>query len=204
MEDDDPQQQEQHSGGGFCSAEFPSGLTGDTAELDVRSGELARAASEGGREEGRGGGRRGGRVLRSECPGLARRPPTPPRGCRERAAVDRSIPAPQSAGPNILLLEQNKRYARRTSKSPREGRFFQSAKQRLQRASTHPGATGTAQLVEGGQISESKRSPGGVEVGARGRALGLFERPRDTSGVLGGRARGGEPGPQTPERSAFR
>ena len=38
VEDDDTQQQEQHSGGGFCSAEFPSALTGDTAELDVRSG----------------------------------------------------------------------------------------------------------------------------------------------------------------------
>lgn len=201
VEDDDTQQQEQHSGGGFCSAEFPSGLTGDTAELDVRSGELARAGERG--REGRREGRREGPAL--GMPGLGSPPahpaPRPPREGSSRPQHPR--PAVRRAE-HLLLLEQNKRYARRTSKSPREGRFFQSAKQRLQRVSTHPGALGAAQLVEGGQIRESQRSPGGVEVGARARGLGLCERPRDTSGVLGGRARGGEPGPQTPERSAFR
>lgn len=42
VEDDDTQQQEQHSGGGFCSAEFPSGGPKDSCP---RSSEILRAAS---------------------------------------------------------------------------------------------------------------------------------------------------------------
>nr|CAI9701086.1 unnamed protein product [Rangifer tarandus platyrhynchus] len=103
-------------------------------------------------------------------PGLGSPPahpaPRPPREGSSRPQHPR--PAVRRAE-HLLLLEQNKRYARRTSKSPREGRFFQSAKQRLQRVSTHPGALGAAQLVEGGQIRESQRSPGGVEAQSRGK-----------------------------------
>lgn len=205
VEDDDTQQQEQHSGGGFCSAEFPSGLTGDTAELDVRLGELARAGERGregrreGRREERREGRREGPALGMPGPGPppAHHAPRPPREGSSRP----QHPCPAaSRAEHLLLLEENKRYERRTSKSSREGGFFQSAKQRLQRASTHPGAPGAAQLAEGGQERESERSPGGVEVGARGKGLGLCERPGDTSGVPGGRARDGEPGPQTAPR----
>ncbi|CAI9163092.1 unnamed protein product [Rangifer tarandus platyrhynchus] len=112
-------------------------------------------------------------------PGLGSPPahpaPRPPREGSSRPQHPR--PAVRRAE-HLLLLEQNKRYARRTSKSPREGRFFQSAKQRLQRVSTHPGALGAAQLVEGGQIRESQRSPGGVEVGARARGLGSEFLPK--------------------------
>lgn len=62
---------------------------------------------------------------------------------------------------------------------------------------------GRPSLRKGGRKRESERSPGGVEVGARGRqGPRSLREARGSSGVLGRIARGLEPGPL--DRSAFR
>ena len=145
-------------------------LAGERAELDVRPSEPA-CASERARQERKEGGKEGG--TRREGPALGRpgpgaapgrppRPATAERGQQPTAASPPRSPSSPPATELLLLLEQNKWYARRTSKSPREARFFQSAKQRPQRASAHLGAPGAAQRGEGGRRARARVPPWGA------------------------------------------
>lgn len=172
VEDDDTEQQEKHSGGEFCSAEsLPGRREGRTGREAERTGLPERAREE--RKEGgkKGGGtRREGPALGRPGPGAApARPPRPATAERGQQPTAASSPHSPSSPPATehLLLEQNKWYARRTSKSPREARFFQSAKQRPQRASTHLGVPGAAQRGEGGRRARGRVSPWGGAVGER-------------------------------------
>lgn len=163
-------------------------LAGERAELDVRPSEPACPSERGrkGRREERREEGRGGRVLRSEGPGLAPRPPAhparrPPREGSSRPRHPRPTVRRARLRPNICFW--NKTSGTHDARRSHPGRRGFSRVPSRGRSAPPPtwGFRGQPNEEKGGGGREVALARG-VELWVSGRGPDFCERPGDTSG----------------------